>query len=46
VGEIVEAHGDKGVFTDFHDLKTAKMIFQLGGDKYSTLEPKIFEFRG
>jgi flavin reductase (DIM6/NTAB) family NADH-FMN oxidoreductase RutF len=30
VGEIVEAHVDKGIFTDSYDLKTAKMIFHLG----------------
>jgi flavin reductase (DIM6/NTAB) family NADH-FMN oxidoreductase RutF len=38
VGEIVEAHVKKGAFTDSYDLKKAKIIFHLGGDKYSTLE--------
>jgi flavin reductase (DIM6/NTAB) family NADH-FMN oxidoreductase RutF len=46
VGEIVHANVDKGVFTDSYDLKKAKMIFHLGGDKYSTLEPTITESRG
>lgn len=43
VGEIVAAHADKGVFTDTYDLGKAHMIFHLGGDKYSTLEPRAIE---
>lgn len=46
VGRIVEAHVDKGVFTDSYDLQKARMIFHLGGDKYSTLEPNVFESEG
>lgn len=46
VGEIVEAHVDKGVFTDSYDLERAKMIFHLGGDKYASLEPNISESKG
>jgi flavin reductase (DIM6/NTAB) family NADH-FMN oxidoreductase RutF len=46
VGEIVHANVDKGVFTDSYDLKKAKMIFHLGGDKYSTLVRTITESRG
>ncbi|HVP16133.1 MAG TPA: flavin reductase family protein [candidate division Zixibacteria bacterium] len=42
VGEIVDAHADKRTFTDTYDLKRTRMIFHLGGDKYSTLESKIF----
>jgi hypothetical protein len=38
VGKIVEAHVDKGAFTDSYDSKKGTMIFHLGGDKYSTLE--------
>ena len=42
VGEIVDAHVDKGTFTDTYDLGKTRMIFHLGGDKYSTLESRIF----
>jgi flavin reductase (DIM6/NTAB) family NADH-FMN oxidoreductase RutF len=42
VGEIVDAYVDKGTFTDSYDLGKTRMIFHLGGDKYSTLESNIF----
>ena len=42
VGEIVDACVDKGIFTDSYDLKKTRMIFHLGGDKYSTLESNVF----
>ncbi len=46
VGEIVEAYADKGVFRGSYNLKKARMIFHIGGDKYSTLEPKAAVCRG
>jgi len=42
VGEIVGAHVDKGVFTNAYNLKKARMIFHLGGNKFATLDPKVF----
>lgn len=42
IGEIVEAYADREVFTDRYDLEKARMIFHLGGDHFTTLEPKIF----
>jgi flavin reductase (DIM6/NTAB) family NADH-FMN oxidoreductase RutF len=44
IGEIVEAHVDEGTYTDSYNLQEAQMIFHLGGDKYSTLEPTVHEF--
>jgi flavin reductase (DIM6/NTAB) family NADH-FMN oxidoreductase RutF len=41
VGEIVDAHVDRGTFTDSYDLRKARMIFHLGGDKYATLKSNI-----
>lgn len=46
LGEIVDALVDKGAFRDSYDLGKTHMIFHLGGDKYSTLEPKVFESKG
>jgi flavin reductase (DIM6/NTAB) family NADH-FMN oxidoreductase RutF len=43
VGEIVDARVDKGAFTSTYNLKKAKMIFHVGGDKFATLDPKIFK---
>jgi len=42
VGEIVEAHANKEVFTDRYELEKARMIFHLGGNDFATLEPKVF----
>ena len=42
VGEIVEAHANKEVFTNKYDLEKARMIFHLGGNDFATLEPKAF----
>jgi flavin reductase (DIM6/NTAB) family NADH-FMN oxidoreductase RutF len=42
VGEIVDACVAKGIFTDSYDPRKTRMIFHLGGDKYSTLESNIF----
>jgi len=42
VGEIVNARVDNGTFTDSYDLRKTRMIFHLGGDKYSTLESNVF----
>lgn len=41
IGEIVEAHVDKRAFRDGYNLKKARMIFHLGGNKYATLDPKV-----
>ena len=46
LGEIVHAQVDKGAFGDSYDLEKTHMIFHLGGNKYSTLEPKVFESKG
>jgi flavin reductase (DIM6/NTAB) family NADH-FMN oxidoreductase RutF len=43
VGQIVEAYADKTAFQDGYDLKKAKMIFHLGGNKFATLNPKVTE---
>jgi flavin reductase (DIM6/NTAB) family NADH-FMN oxidoreductase RutF len=43
VGEIVDAHVDKGAFRNAYNLKKARMIFHLGGDKFATLNPRIFK---
>jgi flavin reductase (DIM6/NTAB) family NADH-FMN oxidoreductase RutF len=43
IGEIVAAHADKQAFKDTYDLKKAKMIFHIGGNKFATLNPKITE---
>jgi len=43
VGEVVEAYVDEEVFKDEYNLEQVKMIFHLGGDKFATLEPKVFE---
>jgi len=43
VGEMVGAHVDKGVFTNAYNLKKARMIFHLGGNKFATLAPKVFK---
>lgn len=37
------AHVDKGVFTNAYDLKKARMIFHLGGNKLATLAPEVFK---
>lgn len=42
VGEVVEAYASKDVFTDKYDFGKAKMIFHLGGNDFTILEPKIF----
>jgi flavin reductase (DIM6/NTAB) family NADH-FMN oxidoreductase RutF len=43
VGEIVDAHVDKGAFRNAYNLKKARMIFHLGGEKFATLNPRIFK---
>ena len=43
IGEIIAAYADKQAFKDTYDLKKAKMIFHIGGNKFATLNPKITE---
>jgi len=43
VGEVVEAYADKEAFADGYNLKKARMIFHLGGDKFATLKLKVFK---
>jgi flavin reductase (DIM6/NTAB) family NADH-FMN oxidoreductase RutF len=42
VGEIVEAYADKEAFIGKYNLKSARMIFHLGGNEFATLAPKVF----
>lgn len=43
VGEIIRAYADSEAFNEEgYDLKKAKMIFHLSGNKFATLAPKIF----
>lgn len=42
VGEVVEAYANKDCFSEAgYNLEKARMIFHLGGNEFSTLEPKI-----
>ncbi len=44
VGKIVEAYADMGVFTDAgYDLKKAQMLYHLGGNNFSVLDPKLYK---
>lgn len=42
VGEVVEAYANKGVFTDKYDIDKAQMLFHLGGNVFSTLDPRLY----
>jgi flavin reductase (DIM6/NTAB) family NADH-FMN oxidoreductase RutF len=42
VGEVVEAYVDKEVFKEEYNIEKARMIFHMGGDKFATLESKVF----
>lgn len=41
VGEIIAAHANEGAFAKAYDLKKARMVFHLGGNKFATLKVKI-----
>jgi len=41
VGQIAQAYANNDAFKDGYDLKKAKMIFHLGGNRFATLNPKI-----
>jgi flavin reductase (DIM6/NTAB) family NADH-FMN oxidoreductase RutF len=43
VGETIEAYADEEAFAETYKLKTAKMIFHLGGNEFATLNQKIFK---
>lgn len=43
VGEIIAAYANKESFREIYDLRKAKMIFHLGGNKFATLSPRIIE---
>ena len=42
IGRIIVAYADKEVFTNRYELEKARMIFHLGGNDFSTLDPRIF----
>jgi len=41
VGEIVEAYADKDAFATEYKLAKARMIFHVGGNKFTTLKAKV-----
>lgn len=42
VGEVLEAYADREAYNGWYNLEKAKMVFHLGGDKFATLEPRIY----
>lgn len=46
VGKVVRAYANKEMFNEEYDLKKARMIFHLGGNDFSTLDPEILSPRG
>jgi len=43
VGEVVEAYAQKDCFKEEFDIKKAKLIYHLGGSKFTTLSTEIVE---
>ncbi|MEM2897529.1 MAG: flavin reductase family protein [Candidatus Bathyarchaeia archaeon] len=44
IGKVVKAHVDEKVFYEgIFDLKKAKLIYHVGGDRYTSLTPEIME---
>ena len=44
VGKILEAYADMGVFAESgFDLKKARMLYHLGGNNFSIMDPKIYK---
>jgi flavin reductase (DIM6/NTAB) family NADH-FMN oxidoreductase RutF len=41
VGEVLEAYANKDVFTTEYDLKKARMVFHVGGNKFTTLKARV-----
>ncbi len=41
IGEAVEAYADRELFKIKYDIKKARMLFNLGGNHFETLEPEI-----
>ncbi len=43
-GKILEAYADQGAFTEAgYDLKRTHMLYHLGGNNFSVLDPKIYK---
>lgn len=43
VGEVTEAYADENSFKEEFDLEKAKLIYHLGGNKFTTLSHEIIE---
>jgi flavin reductase (DIM6/NTAB) family NADH-FMN oxidoreductase RutF len=43
IGKIIEAYADKEAFKEEYNLKKAKLIFHISGNKFASLNPKITE---
>ena len=44
IGNILEAYADIGVYTDAgYDLKRARMLYHVGGNNFSILDPKLYK---
>ena len=43
VGKIVDAYADQGVFADGFDLKKARLLYHVGGNNFTVLDPKIYK---
>ena len=43
VGKVEAAYANPGIFTESYDLKSARMLYHLGGNNFAVLEPKIYK---
>lgn len=43
IGEVIAASADEGSFDNVFDLQKAKLIYHLGGDRFTTLLEKVEE---
>ena len=43
VGKVVAAYSNPGVFTESYDLKNARMLYHIGGNNFSILDPKTYK---
>lgn len=41
IGEVVAAYADKNVFTQTYDVEKTKLIYYMGGAKFTTLASKV-----
>jgi len=41
IGEVQAAYADENLFDDEYDLKKAKLIFHVGGNKFTTMSPEV-----